>query len=444
MKISQCMIVKNEEKNIERALSWGKSIMCEQIVVDTGSTDHTVEIAKKMGAKVFHFTWIDDFAAAKNYAIEQATGDWIAFLDADEYFLEEDVKKIPNILKQLDKEKYMVKGVKKKCNVVKAALYNLNISGQVKDVEEQTRIFRNVSYIRYKGRIHEQIAGRKKDDLLIADAKEMLKIYHTGYAWTEESREKKMIRNISMLRKELEINKDSAELQLYLAESLITHNEREEALYYAELATHNTDDSLQKYRIVVAYQMLLYETYKMQNDDNASVLEQKMLDFYQRAVKVDDTYPDFDIAMGFYMAVNKRWKEVILYLERALAKAEKKESLEYSRVLDRLPDIYTRLCIAYENLENAEKSFYYATLSLEVDPYQDALIIPLVYKLTYQDSATNEEIFALLKKFYDFSKRKDSLYVLKVVKKTQNVELEEMIKPLLAEEDRQLLYGTNK
>ena len=69
------MIVKNEEKNIRRALSWGKDIMCEQIVVDTGSSDRTVEIAREMGAKIFFFPWINDFAAAKNFAIDQAKGD---------------------------------------------------------------------------------------------------------------------------------------------------------------------------------------------------------------------------------------------------------------------------------------------------------------------------------------------------------------------------------
>ena len=77
LRISQCLIVKNEESNIERALSWGKDIMWEQIVVDTGSTDRTVELAKKAGAKIFSFPWTDDFAAAKNYALEQAKGDWI-------------------------------------------------------------------------------------------------------------------------------------------------------------------------------------------------------------------------------------------------------------------------------------------------------------------------------------------------------------------------------
>ena len=65
MRLSQCMIVKNEECNIERALRWGKGVVWEQIVVDTGSTDRTVELAEKMGAKVFYFEWQDDFSAAK-------------------------------------------------------------------------------------------------------------------------------------------------------------------------------------------------------------------------------------------------------------------------------------------------------------------------------------------------------------------------------------------
>ena len=82
-RISQCMIVKNEERNIERALLWGKTVMWEQIVVDTGSADRTVELARKMGAKVFFLEWPENFAAAKNYAIDRAEGDWIVFLDAD-------------------------------------------------------------------------------------------------------------------------------------------------------------------------------------------------------------------------------------------------------------------------------------------------------------------------------------------------------------------------
>ena len=72
VRISQCMIVKDEEENIRKALSWGKGIVWEQIVVDTGSRDRTVQIAESMGARVYHYTWTDDFSAAKNYAIRES------------------------------------------------------------------------------------------------------------------------------------------------------------------------------------------------------------------------------------------------------------------------------------------------------------------------------------------------------------------------------------
>lgn len=119
MKLSQCMIVKNEEKNIERALSWGKGIVCEQIVVDTGSTDRTVEIAK-------------------------------------------DAKKLPKILELLERKSFFENGKKGKANVIKTDWVQLNEKGDIFGVPEQIRIFRNKSYIRYYGAIHEQIATTVK------------------------------------------------------------------------------------------------------------------------------------------------------------------------------------------------------------------------------------------------------------------------------------------
>ena len=82
--VSACVIAKNEERNLPRWLDSMREVADELIVVDTGSTDATVALAEQAGARVFHFTWIDDFAAAKNYALDQARGRWILFLDADE------------------------------------------------------------------------------------------------------------------------------------------------------------------------------------------------------------------------------------------------------------------------------------------------------------------------------------------------------------------------
>ena len=82
--LSLAMIVKNEARTLERILGNARVFCDELVVVDTGSSDQTVEIAKKMGAKVFEFTWINDFAAARNFSFAQCTGEWIIWLDADD------------------------------------------------------------------------------------------------------------------------------------------------------------------------------------------------------------------------------------------------------------------------------------------------------------------------------------------------------------------------
>jgi hypothetical protein len=91
--ISLGMIVKDEALVIERILSHAKTFCDEMIVVDTGSTDETVAIAESLGAKVFHFPWIDDFSAARNEAFSHCTGDWMLWLDADDVIPEADQAK---------------------------------------------------------------------------------------------------------------------------------------------------------------------------------------------------------------------------------------------------------------------------------------------------------------------------------------------------------------
>ena len=93
MEISLCMIVKNEEAVLGRCLQCVEALVEEIIIVDTGSTDDTIKIAEQYGAKIFHFEWRDDFGAARNYAFEQATKDYIFWLDADDYITQDDIEK---------------------------------------------------------------------------------------------------------------------------------------------------------------------------------------------------------------------------------------------------------------------------------------------------------------------------------------------------------------
>src|SRR5204863_5400745 len=83
-RLSLCMIVKNEERFLRNCLESVKDIVDEMVIVDTGSTDSTLDIAREYGAKVIPHVWKDDFSEARNVSLDHATGDWALWLDADE------------------------------------------------------------------------------------------------------------------------------------------------------------------------------------------------------------------------------------------------------------------------------------------------------------------------------------------------------------------------
>ena len=92
--ISLCMIVKNEEKVLGRCLVSAKDIADEIIIVDTGSTDRTKEIARRYGAKIFDQKWQDDFSLARNFSFSKATMDYCMWLDADDVIREVEASKL--------------------------------------------------------------------------------------------------------------------------------------------------------------------------------------------------------------------------------------------------------------------------------------------------------------------------------------------------------------
>lgn len=174
MKISACVIVKNEERNIGKWLNNMRQIADEIIVVDTGSTDNTIDILENAGITPYHFTWCNDFAAAKNYAIQQATGDWIVFLDADEYF---DASSIQRFRTEMTRYH-----ANKKIGAIMCQLVNIDIDNRDKiiDTAIQVRIFRNTKNIYYKNPVHEQLVT--KPGKYIMQKCFDLQIVHTGYS----------------------------------------------------------------------------------------------------------------------------------------------------------------------------------------------------------------------------------------------------------------------
>lgn len=171
-KISACVIVKDEEKNLPRWLDSVKRIAEEIVVVDTGSTDATVAIAEAAGAKVYHFSWIDDFAAAKNFALDQASGEWVIFPDADEYFTAEDAPKVKAWMRRVHGERRVI-GLLCRC-------VNLEADGTVRNTILQARVFRLRPDLRYRGAIHESLVYTGPGAVELRPMADVC-LYHTGY-----------------------------------------------------------------------------------------------------------------------------------------------------------------------------------------------------------------------------------------------------------------------
>jgi glycosyltransferase involved in cell wall biosynthesis len=161
--LSLCMIVKNEEFFLRRCLSSVKDYVDEIIIVETGSTDQTKAIALEFTDKVYDYAWQDDFSHARNFALEQASGDWILVLDADELVAETDLRAIRKAIIDSHYDAFYL------------IQYNYNNEHLIKGwlpVKEPTqysgeylgyrrnpigRLFRNVPDIRFQGRVHEVI-----------------------------------------------------------------------------------------------------------------------------------------------------------------------------------------------------------------------------------------------------------------------------------------------
>lgn len=170
--MSLCMIIKDEEKVLGRCLESVREIVDEIVIVDTGSTDASRDIARNFGARVFDYSWNCNFSQARNYSLDLARGEWILVLDADEVLKYDSRESFLAYLEDESVEGYW--------------LTIINYLGELPDnsitKDMAVRLFRNRPEYRFEGEIHEQVRSsisrnRRKDCLVRAD----LFIHHYGY-----------------------------------------------------------------------------------------------------------------------------------------------------------------------------------------------------------------------------------------------------------------------
>lgn len=228
--ISACAIMKNEISHVEAWLDNVRVFAQEIIVVDTGSTDGTNEfLAKQFDVKLISYEWQHDFAQAKNVALQEATGDWLIFTDADEFFFQP--VNIIEYLRQLNKQSSDI-------DVVFCPIDNIDAdsNNEIINSDVVPRIIRNHVGIKYMGAVHEQLTkGREPwQDVKYVVADRQLAIRHTGYS--TKVIPFKYQRNYEILQQVMGKSHKPEMYYGFLSESLLGLAKYQEALEYAILA----------------------------------------------------------------------------------------------------------------------------------------------------------------------------------------------------------------
>ena len=301
--ISVCIIAKNEERRIEKCLASVKPCGFEIIVVDTGSTDRTKEIAARYADKVLDFAWCDDFSAARNYSLQAASNNWIFMLDCDEWIEHIDVEELNYFRKR---HADSVGAVTRKNLVTQDGRYVLNNT-------DNTERFFNRKLYRYAGIIHEQlvpIRGREFPCLLLHT-----EILHTGYDMTPEEQIAKGRRNLTLLHRQLEQEPENPYVYYQLGKGYeIVEDYQAACDWYGKGLYFDVDPSLAYVQaMVVSYGNALLRTGQAQT---ALGFEQIYDEF---AVS-----PDFVYLMGCIYEANNLCPQAIEQYHRALSMPEGK------------------------------------------------------------------------------------------------------------------------
>ena len=173
--LSACIIARNAAGTLGDTLASLAGVADETVVVDTGSTDDTVAVARAAGARIEHFKWIDDFSAAVNHAVRQCRLPWVFNLDSDETLMAHSVKEVTALLQRDDLFA---------ATVLRRDLVDLEDRRRYSRMR-QLRLFRNDPRLKYRGRIHRQFVP-SADDLAARDGRVVahseVEIEHVGYA----------------------------------------------------------------------------------------------------------------------------------------------------------------------------------------------------------------------------------------------------------------------
>lgn len=340
--LSLCMIVKNECKNLRSCLSKIVDFVDEIIIVDTGSTDSTKNIASEFTDKIYDFKWCNDFSKARNFSISKASNNWILVLDADEFVIDFSRDNIYEFINDFLNENNV--GRIQRVNIMDGG------DGKEKYMEKVNRLF-NRNYFHYEGIIHEQIVALNgktyKADII------GITVEHIGYTKEVLNRTDKIKRNINLLEEAVKNDLEDPYLYFQLGKSYyIMKDYKTSALYFEKALTFELDFRLE-------YVESLIETYgySLINSgrySDALILE-NCFEFYSK-------FADFHFLMGMIYMNNAKFEQAVdSFLECTKFLCSKVEGITtYSS--------YYNIGVIYEVLGFIEEAIKYYNMCGDYEP----------------------------------------------------------------------------
>lgn len=327
MKISLCMIVKNEESNLDRCLKSIYKVVDEIIIVDTGSVDKTIDIAKKYTKKIYNFKWINDFSKARNYSLSKAKCDYILWLDADDYLTEENANKLLKL-------KHNAK------NDVDFYFFLYDFNKNYAPFYRE-RLFKNSKDVKFKGKVHEVI----KTFGVIKYCKITINQYDNDKPLTT--------RNLNIYESMNKKRLCTRDLYYYSRE-LFRHKKYNEAIIYLKRFLKRKDFYIEDF---IDASIILSKAYFLKNDYNNTLkvlfntfnYDIPRLNVLNEIANIYYLLNEFHKAIYYYKL---SYNSISLFKNNGFIN---KDHLGYYQSIS--------LCVCYFKINNYKKSYYYNELA---------------------------------------------------------------------------------
>ena len=335
------MIVKNEEDVMARCLESVKDVVDEIIIVDTGSTDKTKEIAKQFTDQVYDFEWVNHFSKARNFSFSKATKDYQMWLDADDIITDSEREKILELKKILDAN----------TDVVTFKYHtHFDEAGNPTMTSTRERLFKRARNFQWNDAIHEYILMSGQ-------------IIHSDIAISHKKESSSGDRNLKIYQSMVEDGKEfSPRETYYYARELMDHGQYEAAI---KQFTKFLDDELGWFEDNIATCFNLCRCYKQLDQRD------KLLPILLKSFEYDTPRAEICCELGYYYKELKDYHKAIFWFELALKLVKNSKGFILNDYWDYIPAI--ELCACYSQVGDIQKSYHYHKLSAYYKPTSNSV-----------------------------------------------------------------------